>query len=68
MFSKRKAMRPTIHAKGGEANFRRLDATDTVRAYSVVAETESRLAPLDVVVANAGIAQRIPPASMSDEK
>jgi 3-oxoacyl-[acyl-carrier protein] reductase len=57
----------TIRSKGGSADFRHLDVTDTAAANAVVAETESRLGTLDVVVANAGIAHRVPFAAMTDE-
>jgi 3-oxoacyl-[acyl-carrier protein] reductase len=57
-----------IRAKGGAADFRRLDVTDTVQARSVVAEAEARLGALDAVIANAGIAHRVPLAAMTDEK
>ena len=58
----------TIHGKGGSADFRHLDVTDTTAANAVVAETEGRLGTLDVVVANAGIAHRVPFSAMTDEK
>ncbi len=58
----------TIRGKGGSADFRPLDVTDTAAANAVVAETESRLGALDVVVANAGITHRVPLAAMTDEK
>lgn len=57
-----------IREKGGTADFHRLDVTDTAQAQSVVSEAEARLGRLDVVVANAGIAHRVPLASLSDEK
>jgi 3-oxoacyl-[acyl-carrier protein] reductase len=58
----------TIRGKGGSADFRHLDVTDTTAANAVVAETEGRLGTLDVVVANAGIAHRVPFSAMTDEK
>jgi 3-oxoacyl-[acyl-carrier protein] reductase len=57
-----------IRVKGGSADFRHLDVTDTAAANAVVDETESRLGTLDVVIANAGIAHRVPFAAMTDEK
>src|SRR5260370_4958429 len=57
-----------IRGKGGSADFRHLDVTDTARANAVVADTEKRLGALDVVVANAGIAHRVPFAFMTDEQ
>ena len=58
----------TIRGKGGSADFRHLDVTDTTAANAVVAETEGRLGAIDVVVANAGIAHRVPFSAMTDEK
>jgi 3-oxoacyl-[acyl-carrier protein] reductase len=58
----------TIRGKGSSADFRHLDVTDTAAANAVVAETEGRLGTIDVVVANAGIAHRVPFSAMTDEK
>jgi 3-oxoacyl-[acyl-carrier protein] reductase len=57
-----------IRGKGGSADFRHLDVTDTAQANAVVADTEERLGAIDVVVANAGIAHRVPFGAMTDEK
>jgi 3-oxoacyl-[acyl-carrier protein] reductase len=57
-----------IRSKGGSADFRRLDVTDAAQANAVVADTEKRLGALDVVVANAGIAHRVPFGATTDEK
>ena len=57
-----------IRGKGGRADFHRLDVTDTAQANAVVADAEARLGQLDVVVANAGIAHRVPLGAMTDEK
>jgi 3-oxoacyl-[acyl-carrier protein] reductase len=57
-----------IRAKGGSAEFHALDVTDTARVNAVVAETEARHGALDVIVANAGIAHRVPLATLTDEK
>src|SRR3984893_1922723 len=57
-----------IRGKGGSADFRHLDVTDTAEANAVVADTEKRLGAIDVVVANAGIAHRVPFGAMTDEK
>src|SRR5260370_40081731 len=62
------AVAKEIRGKGGSADFRHLDVTDTARANAVVADTERRLGALDVVVANAGIAHRVPFGVMTDEK
>src|SRR6266851_5298667 len=62
------AVADEIRSKGGSADFRHLDVTDTAQANAVVADTEKRLGALDVVVANAGIAHRVPFGVMTDEK
>ena len=55
-----------IRRGGGSAEFFHLDVTDTSRTNEVVAEATTRHGALDVVVANAGIAHRIPFAKMTD--
>ena len=57
-----------IEAAGGTAEFQLLDVTDTQQADAVVADVETRLGSVDVIVANAGIAHRIPLDELSDEK
>jgi 3-oxoacyl-[acyl-carrier protein] reductase len=57
-----------IKAVGGSAEFHALDVTDTGRANAVVADVEARLGPLDAIVANAGIAHRVPLPQLTDEK
>jgi 3-oxoacyl-[acyl-carrier protein] reductase len=56
-----------IRKEGGTAEFFHLDVTDTARTNDVVADVTKRYGALDVVVANAGIAHRIPFAEMTDE-
>jgi len=56
-----------IRKDGGTAEFFHLDVTDTPGTDAVVAEVATRYGPIDVVVANAGIAHRIPFAKMTDE-
>jgi 3-oxoacyl-[acyl-carrier protein] reductase len=56
-----------IRKSGGEAEFFHLDVTDTVQTNAIVAEVAKRYGELDVVVANAGIAHRVPFAQMTDE-
>ncbi len=53
-----------IRTAGGAAEFRHLDVTSTEETDAVVAET----GPFDVLVANAGIAHRVPLAEMTDAK
>ncbi|NIA70600.1 SDR family oxidoreductase [Pelagibius litoralis] len=57
-----------INAGGGAARFQHLDVTDSKNTDAVVADAEAQFGALDVVVANAGIAHRVPLAQMSDEK
>jgi 3-oxoacyl-[acyl-carrier protein] reductase len=57
-----------IRAAGGSAEFQRLDVTSTAQANAVVAAAEAAHGALDAVVANAGIAHKVPLAKLSDEK
>ncbi|AKH98759.1 dehydrogenase of unknown specificity, short-chain alcohol dehydrogenase like [Hoeflea sp. IMCC20628] len=57
-----------IEAAGGTAEFKFLDVTDTQQANAVVADVEARLGSVDVIVANAGIAHRVPLEELTDEK
>ena len=57
-----------ITAAGGEAEYHRLDVTSTEEADAVVSGAEERYGPLDCVVANAGIAHRVPLAELTDER
>lgn len=57
-----------IATSGGQAEFHRLDVRDTAGADAVVASVEASYGPLDVVLANAGIAHKVPLAELSDEK
>ena len=57
-----------IEATGGTAEFQFLDVTDTQQANAVVADVEARLGSVDVIVANAGIAHRVPLDELTDEK
>lgn len=57
-----------IEAAGGAAEFQFLDVTDTQQANVVVADVEARLGSVDVIVANAGIAHRVPLDELTDEK
>ena len=60
---------PTPFApKAARRIFARLDVTDPAQAQAVVADTEARLGAIDVIVANAGIAHRVPLAALTDEK
>ncbi|MFL5991802.1 MAG: SDR family NAD(P)-dependent oxidoreductase [Rubrobacteraceae bacterium] len=57
-----------IESGGGEAEYRHLDVTDTKEVDSVVSGVQEQYGPLHTVVANAGIAHRIPLTELTDEK
>ena len=57
-----------IAAAGGEAEFHRLDVTSTSAADALVADVASRHGTIDCILANAGIAHRVPIDEMTDEK
>lgn len=62
------AIAAEIAADGGSAEFIRLDVTSTEAADAVVADVEARHGRIDVIVANAGIAHRVPLDSLTDAK
>jgi 3-oxoacyl-[acyl-carrier protein] reductase len=53
---------------GGEAEYHHLDVTSTEEVERVVSEAEGRYGPLGCVVANAGIAHKVPLTELTDEK
>jgi 3-oxoacyl-[acyl-carrier protein] reductase len=57
-----------IKAAGGEAYFRRLDVRKSDEVDTIVQEIDKKYGGADVVVANAGIAHKVPLAQMTDEK
>ncbi len=57
-----------IGAAGGEAEFHALDVTSTPQAEAVVRDVEARHGAIDVIVANAGIAHKVPLAELTDAK
>src|SRR5215211_4577077 len=57
-----------IVSKGGQAEYHHLDVTDTEETESLVAYVQDRYGSLNTVVANAGIAHRVPLAELTDEK
>jgi len=57
-----------IEAEGGEAEYHHLDVTSTDEVDSVVSAVQDRYGPLDSVVANAGIAHKVPLPELTDEK
>lgn len=57
-----------ITAAGGSAEFQRLDVRSTEEADAVVADVERKHGAIGVIVANAGIAHRVPLPELTDEK
>ena len=57
-----------IEAAGGSAEFSRVDVTDSANVDAAVQAAEAATGPLDAVIANAGIAHKVPFSEMSDEK
>lgn len=57
-----------IRRAGGSAEFRRLDVRSTADADALVAAVEEERGGIDCIVANAGIAHKVPLAALSDEK
>jgi 3-oxoacyl-[acyl-carrier protein] reductase len=57
-----------IVARGGSAAFMKLDVRSTADADRVVGEVEAQRGAIDVIVANAGIAHRVPLADLTDQK
>lgn len=57
-----------IEAGGGSAEFKMLDVRSTAGADAVVAAVEARHGRIDTIVANAGIAHRVPLPELTDEK
>jgi 3-oxoacyl-[acyl-carrier protein] reductase len=57
-----------IEDRGGTAEYHHLDVTSTEEVERVVSEAEERYGPLGCVVANAGIAHKVPLTELTDEK
>ena len=62
-----RAVAAEIERTGGSAEFHRLDVTETTGVDGVVAGVEAKRGAIDVVIANAGIAHRVPLAKLTDE-
>lgn len=62
------AVAEAIIAAGGSAEFLPLNVRDTSAANALVADVVARHGGIDVIVANAGIAHRVPMSEMTDEK
>jgi 3-oxoacyl-[acyl-carrier protein] reductase len=58
----------TIKKAGGEAEFHKLDVKSTADAERLVADVAKRFGGIDVLVANAGIAHKVPLDQLTDEK
>jgi 3-oxoacyl-[acyl-carrier protein] reductase len=63
-----RAVAAAIAAAGGAAEFHPLDVRSTPDADRLVQDVSARFGALDCVVANAGIAHKVPLADLSDEK
>lgn len=57
-----------IRKAGGSAEFRKLDVRSTVEADALVSDAEKHHGRIDVVIANAGIAHKVPLAELSDAR
>ncbi len=53
---------------GKNAEFMKLDVRSTENANAVIAQVEKKCGALDCIVANAGIAHRVPLAQLTDDK
>lgn len=62
-----RAVAAAVVAAGGQAEFHRLDVRSSADADRVVADVEGRFGALDCIVANAGIAHRVPLDQLTDE-
>src|SRR5215213_7819760 len=57
-----------IESAGGEGKYHHLNVMDTGEADAVVSAVQDRYGPIDTVVANAGVARRVPIAELTDEE
>lgn len=57
-----------IKASGGSAEYHRLDVRSTEASEALVARVEAERGGIDVIVANAGIAHKVPLSALTDEK
>ena len=62
------AVADEIARGGGKAEFHKLDVRSTETANAVVAAAEKKYGGIDAIIANAGIAHRVPLAKLDDEK
>jgi 3-oxoacyl-[acyl-carrier protein] reductase len=57
-----------IQEAGGSAEFQKLDVRSSANADRLVSEIEERHGRIDVIIANAGIAHKVPLAELTDER
>jgi 3-oxoacyl-[acyl-carrier protein] reductase len=62
------AVAEAIRGAGGEAEFHRLDVCSTADAERIVKDVETRFGAIDCIVANAGIAHKVPLDQLTDAK
>lgn len=62
------AVADEINKAGGKADFLKLDVTSTENANQVVADVEGKYGHIDHIIANAGIAHKVPLSELTDEK
>ena len=62
------ALAAGITKSGGKAEFRKLDVRSTQDADALVAAVEKQHGAIDCIVANAGIAHKVPLPALTDEK
>lgn len=63
-----KAVVTEIQEAGGSAEFHQLDVRSSEAADALVNDLNNRFGGLDAIVANAGVALRVPMSEMTDEK
>ncbi|MBC8742060.1 SDR family oxidoreductase [Paraburkholderia sp. UCT31] len=63
-----RAVATAIEASGGAAEFHLLNVRDSAACNEVVNGVEKRYGAIDTVVANAGIAHKVPLSELTDEK
>lgn len=63
-----KAVVAEITAQKGSAEFHKLDVRSTAQSDAIVADIEKRFGALDAIIANAGIAHKVPLNDLTDEK
>lgn len=63
-----RAVAKAIEDEGGKAQFHEMDVADTAAVNAVIAEVERQHGPLACVVCNAGIAIKLPLATLTDEQ